>query len=90
MNSLSQRVNLGYVLMNRLFDTLVKIKDDDPMRGFVAFAFLGVMYGTRKLQMIQSAIRKPNSKKLHYTRFQRISWDILLDKVKKHRLKRRI
>lgn len=89
MKSLSQRVNLNIVLMNGVFNTWVKIKDDDPDVGaIVGFMLMGQTYATKELQMIQSAIRKPNSKKLHYTTFQRIGLKIITDKLKKYKLER--
>lgn len=89
MDSLTQRINSGIVLMNAVFNTWVKIKDIDPNVGeLIAFMLLSQSYATQKLQMIQSAIRKPNSKKLHYTTFQRIGLNILIDKLKKYKLER--
>lgn len=89
MNSLSQRIDLEIVLMNGVFNTWIKIKDDDPDFGeFVGFMLLGQTYATKELQMIQSAIRKPNSKKLHYTKFQRIGMKNLVDKLKKYKFER--
>lgn len=87
--SLTQRINSGIVVMNGLFNTWIKIRDDDPdMAKFVGFMLLSQSYHTRELQMIQSAIRKPNSKKLHYTTFQRIGLEVLIDKLKKYKFER--
>ena len=89
MNSLTQRINLDIVLMNGVLNTWVKIKDDDPdMDEIFAFMLLCLIHETRELHRIQSAIRKPNSKKLHYTTFQRIGLDILNEKLKKYKFER--
>ena len=89
MNSLSQRVNLGIVSMNAVFNTWVEIRDDKPdASAFVGIMLLSLKYATLELHTIQSAIRKPNSKKLQYTTFQRIGLDILTDKLKKYKFER--
>ncbi len=86
MNSLSQKINKNIVLMSCVFNTWVKIKDEDSDIGaFVGFMLMGQTYATKELQMIQSAIRKPNSKKLHYTTFQKIGLKIITDKLKKYK-----
>lgn len=89
MKSLSQKIDLNIVLMSSVFNTWIKIKDEDPNASMiVGFMLMGQTYATKELQMIQSAIRKPNSKKLHYTTFQRIGLKIITDKLKKYKFER--
>lgn len=89
MNSLSQRINLDIVSLNDFFNTWVKIKDYSPIAGELAKHILLVQTRiTRELLMIQSVIRKPNSKKLHYTKSQKISLDILDGNLKKYKIER--
>ena len=79
--------------MNGVFNTWVKIKDDDPdmhenLKYPLGFMLLSQVYAAKQLQMIQSAIRKPNSEKLHFTTFQRIGLDHLVNNLKKYKLEK--
>lgn len=88
--SLSQRINLDIVLMNGVFNTWIKIKDDDPDMGeIVGFILVGQTYAEKELRMIQTAIRKPNSEKLHCTTFQRIGLERLVNNLEKYQIERR-
>jgi len=87
MQSLSKKIDHNIFLMHGIFNTYKKIhgKVNFPEEAgeSLSFMLMAMTFRTKELIMIQSAIRKPNSLRMKYTRHQNIGLEFLLTKMKK-------
>ncbi len=89
MKSLSGRIDHNLFIMHGIFNTYVKVENETygPPEASEPLAFMlaATTYVTKELITIQTAIRKPNSIKMKYTRHQRIGVEFLYNKMIKYR-----